>query len=89
MRFKFGPYRHHMDNATKEGIEIPDTIIRYSNVGKSDNCDDLWSGCSELISQLSNQSQVNGASSVVLCTSTTSQSSSCKNLGYPSNQRPF
>ena len=89
VRFKFGPYRHHMDNATKEGIEIPDTIIRYSNVGKSDNCDDLWSGCSELISQLSNQSQVNGASSVVLCTSTSSQSSSCKNLGYPSNQRPF
>ena len=89
VRFKFGPYRHHMDNATKEGIEIPDTIIRYSNVGKSDNCDDLWSGCSELISQLSNQSQVNGARAVVLCTSTSSQSSSCKNLGYPSNQRPF
>ena len=89
VRFKFGPYRHHMDNATKEGIEIPDTIIRYSNVGKSDNCDDLWSGCSELMSQLSNQSQVNGASNVHLCKSTSSQSGYCENLGYPKNQRPF
>ena len=78
-----------MDNATKEGIEIPDTIIRYSNVGKSDNCDDLWSGCSEIMSQLSNQSQVNGASNVQLCKSTSSQSGSCENLGYPKNQRPF
>ena len=64
--------------------------VRYSYLPQQfDNCEDLWSGCSELISQLSNQSQVNGARAVVLCTSTSSQSSSCKNLGYPSNQSPF
>ena len=29
-RFKFGPYRHHMDEATDVGLKIPDTVIRYS-----------------------------------------------------------
>ena len=52
-RFKFGPYRHHMDEATDAGLKIPDTVIRYSNVGKADSCDDLWNGCSDIISQLS------------------------------------
>ena len=45
VRFKFGPYRHHMHQATNEGLEVPDLKIRYSNVGKADKCEDLWSGC--------------------------------------------
>ena len=32
--------------------------IKYSNVGKADKCDDLWSGCSEILSQLNDKSQV-------------------------------
>ncbi len=88
VRFKFGPYRHHMHQATNEGLQIPDLKIKYSNVGKADKCDDLWSGCSEILSQLNDKSQVIGARAVVLC-STSPQSSSCRNLGYPKNPRPF
>ena len=88
VRFKFGPYRHHMHQATNEGLEVPDLKIRYSNVGKADKCEDLWSGCNEIISQLSNQSQLNGVRVVVLC-KTAPQSGTCKNLGYPNNKRPF
>ena len=88
VRFKFGPYRHHMHKATNEGLKVPDLKIRYSNVGKADKCDDLWSGCNEIISQLSDQSQLNGVRVVVLC-KTAPQSGTCKNLGYPNNPRPF
>ena len=88
VRFKFGPYRHHMHQATNEGLEVPDLKIRYSNVGKADKCEDLWSGCNEIISQLSDRSKLNGVRVVVLC-KTAPQSSTCKNLGYPNNPRPF
>ena len=64
VRFKFGPYRNYMTGATDQGLEIKDVIIRYSNVGKADKCDDLWSGCDEIINQLTNKSQVHGAISV-------------------------
>ena len=67
---------------------IEELKIKYSNVGKADKCDDLWSGCSEILSQLNDKSQVIGARAVVLC-STSPQSSSCRNLGYPKNPRPF
>ena len=87
-RFKFGPYRHHMDEATDAGLKIPDTVIRYSNVGKADSCDDLWSGCSDIISQLSDKSQVHGAKNVALCGGVPGKSF-CRNLNYPQNQRPF
>ena len=46
VRFKFGPYRHHMVNATNAGLKIEDLTLYYSNVGKSDKCENLWSGCS-------------------------------------------
>ena len=36
IRFKFGPYRHHMTQATDAGLNIEDIKIYYSNVGKSD-----------------------------------------------------
>ena len=88
VRFKFGPYRHHMSEATDAGLKIPDVKIKYANVGKADKCEDLWSGCNEIISQLSDQSQLNGVRIVVLC-KTAPQSSTCKNLGYPNNPRPF
>ena len=88
VRFKFGPYRHHMTQATDSGFKIPDVKVRYSNVGKADKCEDLWSGCSEIISQLTDKSQLNGVRVVVYCKSDF-KSSSCRNLGYPKNQRPF
>ena len=88
-RFKFGPYRNHMDQATDSGIKIQDAVIRYANVGKADNCDELWSDCSELTNKLSNSSQVYGAIAVVLCKSAPNQKSRCENLGYPKNARPF
>ena len=80
-RFKFGPYRHHMDEATDAGLKIPDTVIRYSNVGKADTCDDLWSGCSDITSQLTDKSQVHGAKSVALCGGVPGKSF-CRNLGF-------
>ena len=50
-----------MTDATDQGLEVKNAVIRYSNVGKADKCDDLWSGCDEIISQLTNNSQVHGA----------------------------
>ena len=91
VRFKFGPYRNYMTDATDQGLEIKDAVIRYSNVGKADKCDDLWSGCDEIINQLNNNSQVHGAISVSMCipSGDADKPASCKNLGYPQNQRPF
>jgi hypothetical protein len=90
VRFKFGPYRNYMTDATDAGLTIKDAIIRYSNVGKADSCDELWSGCDEITGQLKNQSQVHGASAVVLCKPADADNEgTCENLGYPKNQRPF
>jgi hypothetical protein len=90
VRFKFGPYRNYMTDATDAGLTIKDAIIRYSNVGKADSCDELWSGCDEITVQLKNQSQVYGASAVVLCKPADADNEgTCENLGYPKNQRPF
>ena len=72
------------------GLTIKDAIIRYSNVGKADSCDELWSGCDEITGQLKNQSQVHGASAVVLCKPADADNEgTCENLGYPQNPRPF
>ena len=90
VRFKFGPYRNYMTNATDAGLKIKDATIRYSNVGKADTCDELWSGCDEITGQLKNQSQVHGASAVVLCKPADADNEgTCENLGYPNNPRPF
>ena len=91
VRFKFGPYRNYMTDATDQGLEIKDAVIRYSNVGKADKCDDLWSGCDEIINQLTNNSQVHGAISVSMCipSGDADKPASCNNLGYPQNSRPF
>ena len=91
VRFKFGPYRNYMTDATDQGLEIKDAVIRYSNVGKADKCDDLWSGCDEIINQLTNNSQVHGAISVNFCipSGDGDKPATCKNLGYPQNPRPF
>ncbi|MDB3904142.1 polysaccharide lyase [Candidatus Pelagibacter sp.] len=91
VRFKFGPYRNYMTDATDQGLEIKDAVIRYSNIGKADKCDDLWSGCDEIINQLNNNSQVHGAISVNMCipSGDTDKPASCNNLGYPQNPRPF
>ena len=90
-RFKFGPYRYDMTQATDSGLKIPDIKVRYSNVGKADKCEDLWSGCSEIISQLTDKSQLNGVRVVAYCKTAfkTDGGASCRNLGYPKNQRPF
>ena len=55
---------------------------------KADTCDDLWSGCSDIIHQLTDKSQVHGAKSVALCGGVSGKSF-CRNLGYPLNSRPF
>ena len=91
VRFKFGPYRNYMTDATDQGLEIKDAVIRYSNVGKADKCDDLWSGCDEIINQLTNNSQVHGAISVNFCipSGDGDKPATCENLGYPQNPRPF
>jgi hypothetical protein len=91
VRFKFGPYRNYMTDATDQGLEIKDAVIRYSNIGKADKCDDLWSGCDEIINQLNNNSQVHGAISVNMCipSGDADKPASCNNLGYPQNPRPF
>ena len=91
VRFKFGPYRNYMTDATDQGLEIKDAVIRYSNIGKADKCDDLWSGCDEIINQLNNNSQVHGAISVNMCipSGNADKPASCNNLGYPQNSRPF
>ena len=90
VRFKFGPYRNYMTDATDAGLIIKDAIIRYSNVGKADTCDDLWSGCDQIIGQLTNESQVNGILGASLCRPAgTDKEGTCKDLGYPKNQRPL
>ena len=66
VRFKFGPYRHHMVNATNAGLEIEDLTLFYSNVGKSDKCENLWNGCSYLTDQITKKSQLNGVHYVSL-----------------------
>ena len=80
-----------MTQATDSGFKIPDVKVRYSNVGKADKCEDLWSGCSEIISQLTDKSQLNGVRVVVYCKTAfkPDNGASCRNLGYPQNQRPF
>jgi hypothetical protein len=91
VRFKFGPYRNYMTDATDQGLEIKDVVIRYSNIGKADKCDDLWSGCDEIINQLNKKSKVHGAISVNMCipSGDADKPASCNNLGYPQNPRPF
>ena len=91
VRFKFGPYRNYMTDATDQGLEVKNAVIRYSNVGKADKCDDLWSGCDEIINQLTNNSQVHGAISVSMCipSGDGDKPATCENLGYPQNPRPF
>ena len=90
VRFKFGPYRNYMTGATDAGLTIKDAIIRYSNVGKADTCDELWSGCDQIIGQLTNESQVNGILGASLCKPAgTDKEGTCKDLGYPKNQRPL
>tara|TARA_B100001093_G_scaffold193914_1_gene186446 strand:+ start:233 stop:1240 length:1008 start_codon:yes stop_codon:yes gene_type:complete len=66
VRFKFGPYRHHMVNATNAGLKIEDLTLYYSNVGKSDKCENLWNGCSYLTDQITKKSQLNGVNHVAL-----------------------
>ena len=80
-----------MTDATDQGLEIKDAVIRHSNVGKADKCDDLWSRCDEIINQLSNNSQVHGAISVSMCipSGDGDKPATCENLGYPQNPRPF
>ena len=82
VRFKFGPYRNHMDDATYAGLKINDAIIRYSNVGKADSCDELWSGCDEITGQLKNNSQVHGVVDVSLCKQFPNQPAQCKGFKY-------
>ena len=89
VRFKFGPYRNHMDEATAKGVTISDATIRYSNVGKANSCEELWSGCDELTNQLKNTSQINGAKSVIKCETFANKPAICNNLGYPKNKNPF
>ena len=68
VRFKFGPYRNYMDDATKMGETIEDISIRYATVGRGDTCDDVWSGgCDHFTSQLTGFSQLNGVEKLVLC----------------------
>ena len=81
-RFKFGPYRNHMDDATNAGLKINDATIRYSNVGKADSCDELWNGCDEITGQLKNQSQVHGVVDVSLCKQFPNQPAQCKSFSY-------
>ena len=67
IRIKFGPYRNYMDDATSENIDIPDLKVKYANIGKSNKCDDLWSGCNELTDQLSNNSKAHFDHAIILC----------------------
>ena len=68
VRFKFGPYRNFMDDATKLGETIEDVSIRFATVGRGDTCDDVWyGGCDHFTSQLTGFSQLNGVEKLVLC----------------------
>jgi hypothetical protein len=71
-----------MDDATDAGLKINDAIIRYSNVGKADSCDELWSGCDEITGQLKNNSQVHGVVDVSLCKTFPNQPAQCKGFKY-------
>ena len=83
VRFKFGPYRNYMTDATDAGLKIKDATIRYSNVGKADSCDELWSGCDEITSQLKSQSQVDGIIDVSFCKpADVDKSASCESFKY-------
>jgi hypothetical protein len=83
VRFKFGPYRNYMTDATDAGLKIEDATIRYSNVGKADSCDELWSGCDEITGQLKSQSQVDGIIDVSFCKpADADKSASCESFKY-------
>jgi hypothetical protein len=83
VRFKFGPYRNYMTDATDAGLKIEDATIRYSNVGKADSCDELWSGCDEITGQLKSQSQVDGIIDVSFCKpADVDKSASCESFKY-------
>jgi hypothetical protein len=83
VRFKFGPYRNYMTDATDAGLKIKDATIRYSNVGKADSCDELWSGCDEITGQLKSQSQVDGIIDVSFCKpADADKSASCESFKY-------
>ena len=49
-----------MIEATNQGQIIKDIKVLYSNVGKSDKCENLWNGCTYLTDQLSDISQLHG-----------------------------
>ena len=78
----FDKIEDHMDDATDAGLKINDAIIRYSNVGKADSCDELWNGCDEIRGQLKNQSQVHGVVDVSLCKQFPNQPAQCKSFSY-------
>ena len=89
IRMKFGPYRNYMDDATSENIDIPDLNVKYANIGKSNKCDDLWSGCDELTDQLSNNSQAHFAHAIILCETAPNKDTKCRNSGWPQKNIPF
>ena len=68
VRFKFGPYRHHMTYATEQGEDIPDIDVYYSSLSKTNKCEDLWGKCDELRSQLNGRSQAAGLKDASMCT---------------------
>ena len=68
VRFKFGPYRHHMTYATEQGEDIPNIDVYYSSLSKTNKCEDLWNGCEELTSQLTGNSQAFGLKDASMCT---------------------
>ena len=70
-----------MDDATSKNIEIPDLKIKYANIGKSNKCEDFWSGCNELIDQLSTNSQAHFAHAIIICMTATIKDTICSNSG--------
>ena len=89
IRLKFGPYRNYMDDATSKNIKIPDLNIKYANIGKSNNCDEFWSSCKELIDQLSTNSQANFAHAIIICDTAPNKDTRCRNSGWPQKKIPF
>ena len=89
IRIKFGPYRNYMDDATSENIDIPDLKVKYANIGKSNKCNDLWSGCDELTDQLSNNSQAHFAHAIIICETAPNKDTKCRNSGWPQEIIPF
>ena len=51
-KFKFGPYRHHMDEFN---TPIKDVTIHYAGVERASTCEDISSNCSMLINQIPDQ----------------------------------